>query len=599
MPKLMNLIRNHKWLVIILIVFLIAGLVYDTATPIFEGLDEAWHYALIQHLASGGPLPVQVPGEVAAWQQEGNQPPLYYLLMAGATFWIDTGDFWAHRTLDSPDFFPGDPNWEGDKWYWVHTRIEDFPYRRTTLAVHLIRWLSLLMGAGTITLAYAAARELFPEREFVPVLTAAIVAFNPEFLFVSAQVNNDNLASLLGAAIGLMLARLWMRGYSTRLGIITAVLCGLTALNKLNGLVTLGVVAVVALLWAIREKAWKQFIILGVMCVATTFLIAGWWFVRNIILYNDIFAVNVLEEYVGRRSITYWQALGEIVPMHYSFWGLFGIANIMMPYFFYALYGLFTLIAIAGLILSAVKNRSMKWPPLIVPLVHSVLVLAGNFYYSTRSNGPAGRLAFTAIGALSLLAAVGLLTFLSEKRHRQIAVYGIAGGMAAMAVAAPFTDIFPTYRDAKLRPPLASEGIEAETYYDANVGVVAALRGCDLAVEGNVLDLTLHWEVLSPTDADLVVLVHVIDASGDRKGGADGPLIGGAYSSLTWSKGEWIADEHIIMLPDDMPPGEYHIGTGMYRRDNSELLPVTDAAGNPLETSPLIILPVTFDYSPD
>ena len=81
-------------LAILLVGHLALGLLYDWATPIFEASDEGSHYPVVRWVAQSKSLPVQRPDEARTpWEQEGSQPPLYYVLAAALTKWIDTGDF--------------------------------------------------------------------------------------------------------------------------------------------------------------------------------------------------------------------------------------------------------------------------------------------------------------------------------------------------------------------------------------------------------------------------------------------------------------------------------------------------------------------------
>ena len=65
------------------------GIGYAVLTPVFEASDELWHFPMVQHLANGHPLPIQVfdPELAGPWKQEASQPPLYYYLGAALTFW--------------------------------------------------------------------------------------------------------------------------------------------------------------------------------------------------------------------------------------------------------------------------------------------------------------------------------------------------------------------------------------------------------------------------------------------------------------------------------------------------------------------------------
>ena len=320
LSDMMTRLRKHKALTAIVFLFWICGLLYDSATPIFEGLDEVWHYALVHHLADGAALPVVEHGVDSPWRQEGTHPPLYYVILASATAWIDRDDYQSHRMLSSHNLSIGLPHdTQGEKFWYYHTRAEDFPYHRTTLAVHLGRWLSLLMAAVTIMLTYATAVELLPDHTPVASLAAVIVAFNPGFLFIGAQINNDNLCNLLGAATLYLLARLWQRGFSLRLSIGLGFICGLLALTKLNGLLIPPVIAIIAFVCAAKHHAWKEFITLGFTCVGLTVLIAGWWYWRNFQLYGDPFAMEIRQSFTTTRSLTYWQVLQEYWGFHISY----------------------------------------------------------------------------------------------------------------------------------------------------------------------------------------------------------------------------------------------------------------------------------------
>jgi hypothetical protein len=59
-------------LAVIVGLHLIVGLAYDWATPVLEASDEAAHYAVVNWLARGNPLPVQNPdGPETRWERRG------------------------------------------------------------------------------------------------------------------------------------------------------------------------------------------------------------------------------------------------------------------------------------------------------------------------------------------------------------------------------------------------------------------------------------------------------------------------------------------------------------------------------------------------
>jgi hypothetical protein len=94
MVMIRSVLRAHREIALVLALFVALGILYSVTTPLFEAPDEQWHFAFVQHVATGRGLPVQTvakPTHLA--RQEGSQPPLYYLLAAAATFWIDTSDY--------------------------------------------------------------------------------------------------------------------------------------------------------------------------------------------------------------------------------------------------------------------------------------------------------------------------------------------------------------------------------------------------------------------------------------------------------------------------------------------------------------------------
>ncbi|MCI0476468.1 MAG: hypothetical protein L0Y55_09495, partial [Anaerolineales bacterium] len=153
-------LRAHREITIILALFVALGIVYSTTTPLFEAPDEQWHFAFVQHVGTGRGLPVQSEPLTHLARQEGSQPPLYYLLAAGATFWIDTSDF-PGIVWENPHYGYNVPGIVNDnKNLFIHTSLENFPYRGAALAIHLARLLSVLLGALAVLFTYLLALEI-------------------------------------------------------------------------------------------------------------------------------------------------------------------------------------------------------------------------------------------------------------------------------------------------------------------------------------------------------------------------------------------------------------------------------------------------------
>jgi 4-amino-4-deoxy-L-arabinose transferase-like glycosyltransferase len=92
---------------------------------------------------------------------------------------------------------------------------------------------------------------------------------------------------------------------------------------------------------------------------------------------------------------------------------------------------------------------------------------------------------------------------------------------------------------------------------------------------GGVLGLRTFWQVEAPFDRDLLIFVHLLDASGGRPTQRDAPPWQGRFPTSSWRAGSLVVDANDVYLPPGMAPGEYRIFVGMYDPASGERPPVT------------------------
>jgi hypothetical protein len=425
-PKLrQRWLKPHSWLIVLVAAFVVLATTYSITTPIFEAGDEIWHYPFVQHLSTGNGLPVQDPNVTTLWAQEGGQPPLYYAVSALATFWIDARDL-RDRLWLNPEAKIGIPLVWGNKNLIVHTGAEDFPWRNTALAVHLIRLLSILFSAGTVALTYFTAFEIKKDRTLAAIATA-LVAFNPMFIFISASVNNDSLAVLLATLALWLLTRLVTRGATLRQFAVLGVVLGLGALAKVSDLGLLVVAALVFAYLALKEAAkargdrtlrgfenlarsdgLRRVIAGSLLSAALVVVIAGWWYLRNWQLYGDPLAFNVWIPIArGRPTPATWTILvDEFQSFRISFWGNFGGVNIIAPDWVYTTLDALSIVAGLGLVVGLVRRVLPRL--LLLPTVWLALIMLTLIRWTFLTLASQGRLIFPAISAVGILMAYGL-----------------------------------------------------------------------------------------------------------------------------------------------------------------------------------------------
>lgn len=120
------------------------------------------------------------------------------------------------------------------------------------------------------------------------------------------------------------------------------------------------------------------------------------------------------------------------------------------------------------------------------------------------------------------------------------------GPLQVMAPARAFT-----------RPPLEVEtGVVME-----GVGV---LEGYTLHRADRQLGLTLIWKATATPGARYNVFVHLADADGRVWAQSDAGPAQWTRPTTGWLAGEYIEDEHSLLLPDDLPVGDYTVWVGLY-----------------------------------
>ena len=635
---------ERRWLLLIISLFLIVGTIYAITTPPFEASDELWHYPMIRHLADGNPLPVQVfdPQLAGPWKQEASQPPLYYYAGAALTFWIDTADMDAVRQ-ENPHVDNGLITEDGNSNLVMHDP-QASQWQGALLALHLVRFMSLLMSAVTVYLTYRIARAAFAGRPEIALGAAAVNAFLPMFLFISGAVNNDNLAIMLASlALLLMITTVARTDQRMRSGrsvetwrhigawLLLGSVIGLAVLTKQGtiGLIPLAWGTCFLAAWLEKTSAEAQsgmetlrVLLLAllrsigyfILVLLPVVLIAGWWYARNVRLYGDLLGWSAFFAVLGQRAhpASLLQLWGERRGFLMAYWGLFGGVNIPMPGWTYAVFNTLLVIAAAGFFLVMIQiGRSWlgstpgSWNSLqnvvnnvlrfivdrfalVAALLFSLAVVIGLIRWATTTWSSQGRLVFTAISALSTLFMIGLAGWLPQKAARWAAGF-VSLYFLLISVAAPFLWIMPAY------DPSTYNLAQNADFEQVSVTLGETMRLNQAALElaphsdgrlqpGDSLWVHLVWEVLAPMDEDWSVFVHLLDPVLGRPVAQRDMYPGQGMLLTSWLEpGELLTNSYHLTLPETVAaPAELDVVAGLYNVQTGERL--QDSSGKDVVT---------------
>jgi hypothetical protein len=186
-------------------------------------------------------------------------------------------------------------------------------------------------------------------------------------------------------------------------------------------------------------------------------LIAGWWYVRNALLYGDPLAIALQQE-MGRpilypRSLTdpYFVTHFPLVTF-LSFFAVFGWLSLYVWLPVYLFYGLVVAYALAGLAylwlrpLPALQLDSPARQTVMLSIAYVGLLYAGLMHYNLSFSQPQGRLLFPALGAVALLVVLGWQRLCAPwPALQRRALFMLPLASAAIAVALLVGKVAPAY----------------------------------------------------------------------------------------------------------------------------------------------------------
>ena len=585
-----------RLLAVVLLAFVVLATWYSLTIPLGEAPDEPPHFTYIRYLAQHGRLPATIE------EHEAFQPPLYYALGAVLTFWIEDEPDAPFVLRANANYDVVDPS--APKNLLLHTTQEAWPFRGWVLAWHLVRLVSVAFGAVTVWAVYRFGRVLFPDRPAIPLAMAALVAFTPQFLFMSSVSNNDNAATTFSALVLWQVAALLHdpeRTQARKRSALLGVLLGLGLLSKAS-LVALVPVVGLAILAAGAQSLTAK---LGdrlayafgslLLAAGVTALLCAWYFMRNWLLWGDplgwtfTLQVSALRQDPLSLDVLSWLFRG----IFRSFWlGWIGIA------FDEALYWLIAsvcLLGLAGFVAWLVRGwrvlgGATRWTLALLGLHAAITVVSLVQWTATVLGTDQGRLIYPLLPTVMLILVVGCAWWARGAMQKWV-LGGLVLGMLILAILTPVCYIAPVHAP----PPVATEGeLAAATPLNVDwdgVRLLGYRLESDRVQPGGKLVLHLYWQALQPIDRDLMALIQLVDESGQFLMYTDGSPTAGRDTTDHWTPGASLSSRHLLSIPDYGQAGDYRLTISLHPFGQQDWLSVTGADGSPLGDR--LVLPET------
>ncbi len=442
-------------LFLILLVYALLAALYAVYTPKWQAPDEPAHFNYIRAIGDTGTLPILQHGDydqnyleqikaakfpasmsVDAIRYESYQPPLYYLAATPVYLAARAGGVDAQ--------------------------------------VLALRLFGVALGALVLLVAFAVAREIFPNDALLALATVGAIAAVPMYIAVSASVTND-IAAVLVLALILLLAvkRVKNTVSDKRFVILGGILFGAALLTKstaympgalllVGAEVASGGCAKCAQSWRVARTRWLTGL---VSLFAIAALISAPMFIRNMLTYGVtdplglarhnavVLGQPTTAEMIARYGLNH--ILFDYFAVTFkSFWAQFGWMGVLISDRIYVVLEVLSGAAAFGFVLYALRvlrRRAALTAPqwwsiglLAVTLVAAVIDYIGyNFEFFQLQ----GRYLFPALIPIALFGVIGLRELVAREYHRVFFVL-LYVALLALDLASLFLFIVPQLRIA-------------------------------------------------------------------------------------------------------------------------------------------------------
>jgi 4-amino-4-deoxy-L-arabinose transferase-like glycosyltransferase len=594
------------WLAIL---YLCVGLAYALVTPLFEKPDEDGHYGYILYLRENYKLPPLIFSE--GFPSEYKQPPLYYVVTSTLTGWLPGPADPDQLLATNPYMDFSVPGYRND-----NRNVFLHPPYLTPLVLGA-RLVSLLFGLGTMLSSYYLALKLFHKDSLIPMATAAVVGFQPQFLYIATAVNNDAAMAFFATLVLTILVYRLERDDVPHFAILMGAILGLASITKVSGLVLFPLTSLALLI--IHRGLSRALFRDGVVIVTVALLIGGWWYVRNGLLYGDPLSIGVHTSGDTPVRLFGSRIRHDLLSIEHTFWANLSRTFVGQIWLEKALvwWGRVSLGLLAvGLVLNwlnlppwALDSRLQRSPwgfhtwfmLLSWPLTFLLLLIT---YWTQEGSWAYGRLLFPAVAPIALCLVLGWVCVFPPDWRRLSLTFGV-GVVMIISSLLPALSICPMYHPWR-KPDSEDLGQPVGTIYsDPDAGArVARLISYNLpepyVSPGAYLPVELCWEPLGRTEVPYAVLVQLLDLSQLDAYGSPGVWGGrrtypglGNLPTDRWRLGEPFCDTILVHVSPVAPtPLGATIEIGFIEPETGKRLQASGPEGSPADMSVLRGIPI-------
>ncbi|MCB9454007.1 MAG: glycosyltransferase family 39 protein [Anaerolineaceae bacterium] len=126
-------------------------------------------------------------------------------------------------------------------------------------------------------------------------------------------------------------------------------------------------------------------------------------------------------------------------------------------------------------------------------------------------------------------------------------------------------------------PAAMPDTTPVNAHFGESITLVSVALSAETVQPGDVLQIELRWVTDTPLDQRFKVFLQLLDSGGVLAAQRDSEPGGGSQPTTDWTPGAMVTDNHGLLIPRDLPAGDYTLIIGLYDSDDpAARLPVGD-----------------------
>ncbi|MFN2208242.1 MAG: glycosyltransferase family 39 protein [Candidatus Promineifilaceae bacterium] len=497
------------WFIFLILLYFAAAVWLAIRLPAHATPNELLNFEYIQVMRQIRGLPNRGLVDSEVRYTEWHQPPLYFVFaeLSGWGVPVPPSDANPPPPID----WPANPAYLATHHGNLNPVIHITP--GNTPLLYTSRFAAALLGILGLAALFRAGRGVYSASQAL--LMISLLAFQPNYLHLSASVNNDMPLAAVSAMVLAYTILIIHNDKAPRAFFGLGLLAAAAILTKANGVFVLAYLGAALLAVLLRHRNWGRVVKSAVFTLAGLIPLWAAWMVLNTIRLKDSLALEgslPVGRVLALRPADFALLLPWLDDIGRSFWLDWSAGDVGYgPDWYYLLWAVFLLFALLGWLRRDPKSHSWQGTLAVLLGIAAISYL----YFAVKALTvkeagflvPEGRWWLPVMPGIAWLAAAGYARWWPSSRRDQALI--AATLVPVLSTFALLLVFFPALYPRAQRLTMPNiEGLETAVIYDDTLALLDAQ--IDPLMLNQEVPLTLTWQALENIDEDYTIAVQLL-----------------------------------------------------------------------------------------